>query len=146
MGFARPLKCARKDLRAYVAEGGVAAACALLRCGPGVSCAGGRSSSPLACPPSRDRDRASPGARPPVDAPPLGLQIHYNRDTNTVTCRITAASRTAHAAAVISLGQARQRREQQKRSNKDQESPETDEQPGPMLVVPRQDSNLRHTV
>jgi hypothetical protein len=53
---------------------------------------------------------------------PLRLGIRYNRDTDTVTCRvtltgptITAASRTAHDAAVISLEQARQQREQRKK-------------------------------
>jgi site-specific DNA recombinase len=52
----------------------------------------------------------------------LRLQIRYNRDTHTATCRvtltgttITAASRTAHDAAVTSLEDARQRRQQPER-------------------------------
>jgi hypothetical protein len=57
----------------------------------------------------------------------LRLEIRYNRDTNTATCRvtltgptITAASRTAHDAAVLSLDDAGQRREQRKQKNTEQ--------------------------
>lgn len=73
----------------------------------------------------------------------LRLEIRYNRDTNTATCRvtltgptITAASRTAHDAAVISLDAARQRRQQRKQENTEQDRHPSGDGPVPILVVP----------
>ncbi len=73
----------------------------------------------------------------------LRLEIHYNKHTNRATCRITltghtitAASRTAHTAAVIPLERTRPAHGQQTRSNKDQATTATNDQPGPILVVP----------
>jgi site-specific DNA recombinase len=74
----------------------------------------------------------------------LRLEIRYDRDTHTATCRITltgstinAASRTAHDAAVISLDDARQCREQRKHDETaEQEVPPTDDESVPILVVP----------
>ena len=70
----------------------------------------------------------------------LRLEIRYNRDTHTATCRvtltgptITAASRTAQDAAVLSLDEARQRHEQRKQ---EQETPESSGDLVPILVVP----------
>lgn len=64
------------------------------------------------------------------------LEIRYNTDTATVTCRVTlsgptiaAASRAAHEAAVISLDDARQRREQRKQEKREQGSPAAADDP-----------------
>jgi site-specific DNA recombinase len=73
----------------------------------------------------------------------LRLEIRYNRDTHTATCRvtltgptITAASRVAHDAAVISLDQARLRRERCKQKEIEHESPAMSNDSVPILVVP----------
>ncbi|MDT8915142.1 hypothetical protein [Amycolatopsis sp. PS_44_ISF1] len=72
----------------------------------------------------------------------LRLEIRYNRDTHTATCRvtltgpaITAASRTARDAAVVSLDYARQRCEQRKQQAEQAHHP-AGGGPVPILVVP----------
>jgi hypothetical protein len=83
----------------------------------------------------------------------LRLEIRYNRETNTATCRvtltgptITAASRTAHDAATLSLDDARQRRDQRKQTRRIMSHhPQRAKILFPSLGCPRCDSNAHWT-
>ncbi|WP_189052880.1 hypothetical protein [Longimycelium tulufanense] len=71
----------------------------------------------------------------------LRLEIHYNKHTNQATCRITLTGQTITAArhaartAVAPLRR-QQGGDQQEQNNKDQGHVPTDDDPGPILVVP----------
>ena len=78
----------------------------------------------------------------------LRLEIRYNRNTDIAICRvtltgptITAASRTAHNAAVVSLDAVRQRREQRKQTKRNRSHPQRVTIMFPSLWCPRCDSN-----
>ena len=70
----------------------------------------------------------------------LRLEIRYNRDTHTATCRVTltgptiaAACRIAHDAVVVSLDEARHRREQRKQDQREPESSTVGDDAVPIL-------------